>query len=323
MALRAISGSRPDLKRASAFPSKDDVSAQGELNVSWSHARKFPGDCWKSTLPHADFFTDFERIRGSFESSSELWHEFCGGDGKPYRLGCLFMVENPKDPIINETVQFALHALKASAVVFYWVDADLNIATQDVNGLPDSFMANYDIENIDILDPLNIRKMSGRQLRFAYCDSMSRQSDPFSAFMSRYEIDSAVEMLFWAKDTAFAGMCVMKLQTDPRIVKDTMDLAAAMQPYIESNLQKHRKFRNRQTLEILRTKYGITPREMELINLLCGGKSNADISEILGIRIDTVKAHLKNIFAKTGSDNRSSLISCVSAYYGIEFWAAA
>jgi len=51
-------------------------------------------------------------------------------------------------------------------------------------------------------------------------------------------------------------------------------------------------------------KIHITPREIQVIELLAEGKTNAEIGEILFISFHTVKAILEKIYEKTGCANR-------------------
>jgi two-component system NarL family response regulator len=52
----------------------------------------------------------------------------------------------------------------------------------------------------------------------------------------------------------------------------------------------------------------LTPRELEVIERVANGLRNKEIAEDLGIRLDTVEAHLKNIFAKLGVSERISAV---------------
>lgn len=51
---------------------------------------------------------------------------------------------------------------------------------------------------------------------------------------------------------------------------------------------------------------GLSTREAEVLYWVAAGKSGPVISAILGIRHDTVRSHLKKIFAKLGVENRLS-----------------
>ena len=56
-------------------------------------------------------------------------------------------------------------------------------------------------------------------------------------------------------------------------------------------------------------RYGITPREREIIELICTGKTNQEIADGLFISLATVKDHNHNIFRKAGVRNRVQLVN--------------
>lgn len=51
---------------------------------------------------------------------------------------------------------------------------------------------------------------------------------------------------------------------------------------------------------------GLTPREAEVLLWIAQGKSNAEISIILGTSENTVKKHTQHIFEKLGVDTRNA-----------------
>lgn len=53
----------------------------------------------------------------------------------------------------------------------------------------------------------------------------------------------------------------------------------------------------------------LTPREAEVMNLIAGGASNAEIADKLFITVETVKSHVKSILRKLRAVNRSEAIS--------------
>jgi DNA-binding response OmpR family regulator/DNA-binding CsgD family transcriptional regulator len=57
---------------------------------------------------------------------------------------------------------------------------------------------------------------------------------------------------------------------------------------------------------VLRRVFGLTGRESEVLVWIAAGKSNRDISEILGISPRTVNKHLEQIFEKLGVENRAT-----------------
>jgi ATP/maltotriose-dependent transcriptional regulator MalT len=48
----------------------------------------------------------------------------------------------------------------------------------------------------------------------------------------------------------------------------------------------------------------LTPREMEVLELLCAGNSNREIGSSIEVTQDTVKYHLKSIYVKLGVRHR-------------------
>jgi DNA-binding NarL/FixJ family response regulator len=54
---------------------------------------------------------------------------------------------------------------------------------------------------------------------------------------------------------------------------------------------------------------GLTAREAEVLSLITTGRTNAQIAATLVISTSTVKTHINNIFAKTGSGDRAEAVS--------------
>ena len=83
-------------------------------------------------------------------------------------------------------------------------------------------------------------------------------------------------------------------------IRKVMSGQSAVQPeliamYLPALLAPHRE-------EIL------TPREREILQLVAGGRTNAEIAEVLFVSDSTIKNHLTNIFAKLKTRNRTETI---------------
>jgi DNA-binding CsgD family transcriptional regulator len=70
----------------------------------------------------------------------------------------------------------------------------------------------------------------------------------------------------------------------------------------------------KKSIQDFATKYGISGREKEIIELICIGKSNQDISECLFISIQTVKDHIHRIYLKTDVKNRVQLANLIRKF---------
>ncbi|HEY6058185.1 MAG TPA: response regulator transcription factor [Candidatus Limnocylindrales bacterium] len=53
----------------------------------------------------------------------------------------------------------------------------------------------------------------------------------------------------------------------------------------------------------------LTEREVELLALVADGLSNAEIAECLYLSPQTVKVHVRNIFAKLGASSRTQAVA--------------
>lgn len=70
----------------------------------------------------------------------------------------------------------------------------------------------------------------------------------------------------------------------------------------------------RGSLEWLRYKFKLTVREVEVVYWAVHGKTNPEISFILGSTPDTVKHQLNSVYKKMGGINRIQLTALVSKY---------
>lgn len=82
---------------------------------------------------------------------------------------------------------------------------------------------------------------------------------------------------------------------------------AKLQPHLASAraLARERPGSGAMTPEIF-LRLGLTPREAEVFHWLVEGKRNAEIGAILRLRLQTVKAHVAEIFRKLRVENRHS-----------------
>jgi DNA-binding CsgD family transcriptional regulator len=60
-------------------------------------------------------------------------------------------------------------------------------------------------------------------------------------------------------------------------------------------------------------KYGISPREREIISMMLQGYGNRKISETLFISAMTVKNHIYHIYQKTGVANKIQLLNVINS----------
>src|SRR5689334_22547587 len=101
--------------------------------------------------------------------------------------------------------------------------------------------------------------------------------------------DSATQLLLKAIHTVMAGQYWVGRE-------EVSNLLPYLRPLIQSAQQGAKQ-----------RKYGLTPREIEIISGVVAGFTNNDIAEHFKISEDTVKHHLSNIFDKLGVSTRLEL----------------
>jgi len=70
----------------------------------------------------------------------------------------------------------------------------------------------------------------------------------------------------------------------------------------------------------IQRRYNMSPRELQIAQLVCQGLTNGDIAKKLTVKIGTVKTHLRNIFGKTRVRNKITMLlrfmDDVSKFFG-------
>ncbi len=70
----------------------------------------------------------------------------------------------------------------------------------------------------------------------------------------------------------------------------------------------------------IQRRYHMTPRELQIAQLVCQGLTNGDIAKKLTVKPGTIKTHLRNIFGKTRSKNKITMLlkfmDDVSKFFG-------
>jgi DNA-binding NarL/FixJ family response regulator len=106
----------------------------------------------------------------------------------------------------------------------------------------------------------------------------------------------------------------MNLGADDYLVKpvDPDELLAAVQARLRRKQQAGRSGRTAPQIATpgaLAASLNLTAREAEIVSWVLQGKTNPEMSIILGIQLTTVKKHLESVFTKLGVENRTALVT--------------
>lgn len=164
------------------------------------------------------------------------------------------------------------------------------------------------------------------------------QAASFSEAQSRLAVDSfdvaiidihlgdnsGLELVAWIrKISASMGIIVFSMSSHPEQILAAMDHGASgfleksapieeLIEMIESAARNPRGFRSPElprALNLRRSTTTLTPREVEILEILPSGETYAELASRLFISESTLKSHLRSIYRKMDSRNRTEAIN--------------
>jgi DNA-binding CsgD family transcriptional regulator len=213
------------------------------------------------------------------------------------------------DCVTAQATQFARGILQGTATAFYEVDNNLDFNHFVLcSNIPPNFHEQY-VAEMKWLDPLHPRCVSNRPIGRLSVDlnrCSATDAATYRAFMARCGVADVIEFFFRRNDRIVAGMSVL-WALGSKVPDDSMNIAEKIHDYLEFNLTNHLV----SAADDLAC-YGLTARELEVVELICCGRTNREISECLNIGLATVKTHLIHVFQKLGVETRSAVIAKIS-----------
>ena len=149
-----------------------------------------------------------------------------------------------------------------------------------------------------------------------YCIACGRHIDTIHLKILTAAVKYRKSDLDWKNDMNTA----LDIAEEYGFVRTISEYGAAVLPMLNNcNWNKNKKFLNSVTEKTrgqtvwypnflkteCRAPEKLTEAEMQVLRLLCADKSNAEIGEILNIKLTTVKSHVSHILQKLGANRRS------------------
>lgn len=207
----------------------------------------------------------------------------------------------------SRAAQFAKELFDANASAFYEVDGSFALSRYTLCDVPSEFHWRY-VDHMNRFDPLHPRHAAGRAV--AQLSQETRQGPvaetaTFASFSVQCGVSDMIEFFFRRNGRIVAGLSVS--WTCGHLMRDdAMGMARKVHDYLEFNLVRSLN----EAGSVAR--YRLTPRELEVVELLCCGRTNREICECLNISLATVKTHLIHIFEKLGVETRSAAVALLS-----------
>lgn len=167
------------------------------------------------------------------------------------------------------------------------------------------------------LDPLNPTRFHYRDDAVVTIDTciaphLLKQSVYYHGFMRPNNHRYVADMFFRDKGQVIAVLSLLRQESHGDFTTAELVLLRKLQPFLEYSLNTiHLPKRYSQRRDFI-DRYGFTPRELDVVELLRLGCSNKTIAMSLSLGISTVKTHLHHLFKKTNVQSRSELIALLA-----------
>ncbi|KEA65248.1 Monoamine regulon transcriptional regulator [Marinobacterium lacunae] len=215
----------------------------------------------------------------------------------------------------EKSLELVRSLVSLSSSAFFLVDPDMQHRGAVLYNLnPDAEKA-YSSE-YGSLDPLNPERFANSDEVLVTLDSRIaphhlKQTLYYQNFMVPFNHRYVADMFFRREGRIIAGLSMMREESLGNFRADELALLRKVQPFLEYALNAVYLPRREREREGIADKYGLTERELDVLELVLRGSGNKEIAAQLTLGEATVKTHLIRIFRKTDVKKRSELVAKV------------
>lgn len=214
-----------------------------------------------------------------------------------------------------ETLSFVVQTSFAQAAAMHLFDECSQRIWLGSRGFPDGFRPSYYNEGMWQIDPLaNTRARGGKSLLTGLqsaeagydCSRVTR----YRSFLSSFGITDTAEIVFIEGGEPIGGMSLVWTHC-PDGSYAQRERVASLRRYLELGFTTAMDDTPIGWRKRLARDAGLTPREVQVVELVGAGCTNQQVAEELSVSITTVKSHLLHIFQKMDVPNRAGLVQRV------------
>ena len=214
------------------------------------------------------------------------------------------------DAVAGEITRMACDVLHGESAVFSWIGEHRDRDCPSVDAEPWTSFVRDPMGNPPRIDARRLAGMVAKQQRVLILHERTHVVSVAPACLHPIErggADRLIELLFWSRETAVASLSVAGATDAKPSVRESAQVAEPLQRFIEFILQNHPRVGR---LRLRR--FELTPREIEITELVAHGATNGHIAHSLGIKVATVKTHVLRVLSKTNCSNRTELAALLS-----------
>jgi DNA-binding CsgD family transcriptional regulator len=213
-----------------------------------------------------------------------------------------------------ETLTFVREMTSADGITMHVFDENAQRIWLGSRGIPGRFRSAYYDGVMWRIDPLAAVRMGGGSCPLVELGAAERHCDRpnvhrYRSFLGSFGIVDAAEMVF-ASDGGehLGGISLLWTHRVERSARREHDLLQSLQRYIQLSFRKALQGTPIGWRRTVARVYRLTRREVQIVELVCAGHSNAQLAQHLDLSVATVKTHLQHVFEKLGVSKRAALV---------------
>ncbi|MFA7439810.1 MAG: LuxR C-terminal-related transcriptional regulator [Sphingomonadaceae bacterium] len=218
------------------------------------------------------------------------------------------------DLIIDELLRFSRSALSASAVVLAWLNEDGDPSDAGNIGLREALLEDYFSAGVYHHDPLFPGVLVSKPEKIHCLSSLASHgttrtaAQDYTMFLTRYGYRDEIDLVF-SNGAAPSAHLVALSDTGFAYPRPEIE---ALHRFLQHTISGHPYIRKQTQAALLRDRFALTHREIQVVDLIRSGASNADIGKNPGIGLATVKTHVIRVLDKLSVDSRCALVAFVN-----------
>lgn len=203
--------------------------------------------------------------------------------------------------------------LGADWATMHLFDADSEYIWLASQGAPWQFRSAYFALGMPRFDPLKVAREQGYAGGVVGLEELAPhckagQIERYRGFLRSFDIADAAELVFVEDSRLIGGISLIWTRSSGQTLATRAGQVENIHRYIEINYRTAWRSTPVALKYRIMSKLGLTPREAEVVGLLCDGLTNRQIADALHASLSTIKCHLNHVFDKVDVPNRTALI---------------
>lgn len=217
------------------------------------------------------------------------------------------------EPFAAESMQFITQMASVDIVTMHIFDQSGQRVWLGSQGAPSAFRGAYYDNQMWRIDPLAPIRAGGSvraltDLQTAETRRERADTTRYRAFLGSFGVFDAAELVFRRGEELIGGMSLLWTRASPETLRAELKVISNLHRYIQVSFESALRGTLIGWRKSLVREFLLTSRELEVVELVCAGRTNYELGQSLCISLATVKSHLSNIFQKLGVRNRAALV---------------